>query len=95
MKANTCICNIDENAWAQLDSRLGIKYPAPLHIPIEPYSTLLARSQSADDPDAIYEAAIFKELKTGSSRIDSVILDPINENDFETYPTIKTNEEVA
>ena len=96
MARNQCICNIDENAWAQLEQILGVKFPAPLHIPIEPYSTLLARSTSADDPEAIYEAAIFKELKTGSSRIDSIILDPINTDDFENgYPEIRTNAEVA
>ena len=79
--ANRCVCNTDANNWAQLEQKIGHKFPAPLFIPIEPYSTLLARSES-DTPEAVYEAAIFKELKTGSSRIDSIVVHPINKEDF-------------
>ena len=44
MQSSKCLCNIDSDSWATAAQYLNHKFPDPLLVPIEPYSTLLERS---------------------------------------------------
>ena len=52
-------------------------------------------AESEDEHEAILNTAILEELETGSSHKDTTVLHPINQEDFETFPTVRTNNEVA